>query len=71
MKHDTGEKLPLRMFVMPLSLKYHKFILGPIHGEELMSMFNYPYLFPPIVRGDDRVVSDQVLSLWYNFVVSG
>ncbi|XP_065203563.1 juvenile hormone esterase-like isoform X2 [Planococcus citri] len=50
---------------------YVKYEIGPIHGEELISMFNYPYLLPPTIRGNDRIVSDQVLSLWYNFVTTG
>ncbi len=36
-----------------------------------MSMFHYPDLFPPIIDGEDREISDKVLSLWSNFVTYG
>lgn len=44
---------------------------GVTHGEELRSLQHYEMLLPPIVDGVDRMVSDQLISMWYNFVAYG
>ncbi|XP_065209911.1 juvenile hormone esterase-like [Planococcus citri] len=54
-----------------LRMAFSKEKTGVCHGEELRSLQHYPNLFPPIIDGDDRIVSNQVISLWYNFVAYG
>lgn len=45
-------------------------ISGVTHGEELRSLQHYPMLLPPIIDGEDRIVSDKLISMWYNFVAT-
>lgn len=47
------------------------FCIGVTHGEELRSLQHYEMLLPPIVDGVDRIVSDQLISMFYNFVAHG
>ncbi|KAK7590849.1 hypothetical protein V9T40_002462 [Parthenolecanium corni] len=46
-------------------------LLGVIHGEELKCLFNQPRIFPPILDGPDRKISDLIINFWYNFVAFG
>lgn len=47
------------------------YIVGVIHGEELRCLFNQPRIFPPIIDGVDRKVSEIIIDMWYNFVAYG
>lgn len=46
-------------------------LTGPVHGEEHLSLFGYSALFPRIINGDDRRISEIVLNFWVNFITSG
>ncbi|KAK7590846.1 hypothetical protein V9T40_002459 [Parthenolecanium corni] len=45
--------------------------LGVLHGDELISMFNWSEAIKPITKGIDLTVSEQVLELWTNFITFG
>lgn len=45
--------------------------MGVIHGEELVSLFNWSSSITPITEGIDLVVSEKMLDLWTNFATNG
>lgn len=49
------------------SFSNSKLNTGVIHGEEIRGLFYQPYLFPPVIKGPDRFVSDNLINFWYNF----
>lgn len=50
---------------------YNFLILGTVHGEELRSLFYQEIFFPPTLKGVDRIVSEQVVELFVNFITYG
>ncbi|XP_065203557.1 juvenile hormone esterase-like [Planococcus citri] len=45
--------------------------MGVVHGEEFRSIFHQEIMFPPVLDGEDRIVSERVVKLWSNFVAYG
>lgn len=45
--------------------------IGVLHGDELISMFNWSEAIKPVTRGVDLTVSEQVIELWANFITYG
>ncbi|XP_065209317.1 pyrethroid hydrolase Ces2e-like isoform X3 [Planococcus citri] len=54
----------------PMYAKYDD-DMGVIHGDELISMYNWSEVITPVTEGIDLVVSKQVLKLWTNFAATG
>ncbi|XP_065226484.1 juvenile hormone esterase-like isoform X1 [Planococcus citri] len=44
---------------------------GVIHGDELISLFNWSSEITPVTKGVDLIVSEQMLDLWTNFAANG
>lgn len=45
--------------------------MGIIHGDELISFFNWSSVITPVTEGIDLKVSQQMLDLWTNFAAKG
>ncbi|XP_065209356.1 juvenile hormone esterase-like [Planococcus citri] len=45
--------------------------MGIIHGDELVSFYNWSSVITPVTEGVDLVVSEQLLDLWTNFAANG
>ncbi|XP_065209336.1 juvenile hormone esterase-like [Planococcus citri] len=45
--------------------------MGVLHGDELISMFNWSSAVTPVTEGVDLVVSEKMLDLWTNFAANG
>lgn len=48
-----------------------KFSSGVMHGDELISQYNWSSEIKPITEGVDLVVSEQIINLWTNFAATG
>lgn len=46
-------------------------LTGIIHGDELISFFNWSSIITPVTEGVDLKVSEQMLDLWTNFAAKG
>ncbi|XP_065203560.1 juvenile hormone esterase-like [Planococcus citri] len=64
---DHLHDVPYVRIYLYLLRMYAKKKTGVIHGEEIRGLFYQPYLFPPVVKGPDRYVSDNLINFWYNF----
>ncbi|XP_065203566.1 juvenile hormone esterase-like [Planococcus citri] len=69
--YDYDNKYAYLKTYLELLATRTKHKLGAVHGEELISLYYNPLLYPPVLDGNDRIVSDQVVNLWYNFVAYG
>ncbi|XP_065209353.1 juvenile hormone esterase-like [Planococcus citri] len=45
--------------------------MGVIHGDEIISFYNWSSAITPVTEGVDLVVSEQMLDLWTNFAANG
>ncbi|XP_065209335.1 juvenile hormone esterase-like isoform X2 [Planococcus citri] len=45
--------------------------LGIVHGDELISFYNWSSEITPVTEGVDLTVSEQMLDLWTNFAATG
>ncbi|XP_065209349.1 juvenile hormone esterase-like [Planococcus citri] len=45
--------------------------MGIIHGDELISLYNWSSVITPVTEGVDLTVSEQMLDLWTNFAATG
>ncbi|XP_065209337.1 juvenile hormone esterase-like isoform X1 [Planococcus citri] len=50
---------------------YSNLDMDVIHGDELISFFNWSSVITPITQGVDLAVSEQMLDLWTNFAANG
>ena len=66
-KKKTGQINIFHSILFKLPTIHSHFTVGVIHGEEIRGLFYQPNIFPPVLTGPDRFVSDNLINFWYNF----